>query len=64
MRELAAVGFGVLGVSDELAPGLWSRRATLGTWRTGTPGRLVDRLGAFARTQPEPPILNDPTFYA
>ena len=44
MRELAAAGYGVLGVSDELAPGLWSRRATLGTWRTSSPDRLVDRL--------------------
>ncbi len=57
MRELAAAGYGVLGVSDELAPGLWSRRATLGTWRTSSPDRLVDRLTAFARAQSEPPVL-------
>ena len=57
MRELAAAGYRVLGVSDELAPGLWSRRATLGTWRTSTPSRLVDRLCAFARAQSEPPVL-------
>lgn len=57
MRELAAAGYGVLGVSDELAPGLWSRRATLGTWRTSSPDRLVDRLATFARAQPEPPVL-------
>ena len=57
MRELAAAGFAVLGVSDELAPGLWSRRATLGTWRSGAPDRLVERLAAFARDQDEPPLL-------
>lgn len=57
MRELAAAGYDVLGVSDELAPGLWSRRATLGTWRAPTSDALIRRLATFARARAEPPLL-------
>jgi predicted ATP-grasp superfamily ATP-dependent carboligase len=57
VRALARAKFPVLGVTNELAAGSWSRYASRGVVNERDPARLVERLMDFASREPVPPVL-------
>ena len=59
LRELAAAGVPLLGVTDGLACGSFSRylRTSHGAWTVRSPRDLLDRLMAYREEVSLPPVL-------